>query len=108
MCVVVACAAWAVPARAVACPGADVPYAPGVNDAQVRAGLLCLVNNERVARGLKPVSAHPALDLSAQRHLEDMALRGFEGHIAPAPAPFGVTPHERAAAAGYSGNGGAS
>ena len=32
-----------------------------------------------------------------------MAARGFVDHVAPAPAPFGATPHERAAAAGYPG-----
>ena len=100
---VVACAVTCEPARAAACPGADALYVPGVNDAQLRAGLLCLVNNERLSRGLTPVVAHPALDRAAQRHLEDMAARDYLGHIAPEPAPFGATPHERAAAAGYPG-----
>ena len=100
---VVACAVTCEPARAAACPGADALYVPGVNDAQMRAGLLCLVNNERLSRGLTPVVAHPALDRAAQRHLEDMAARDYLGHIAPEPAPFGATPHERAAAAGYPG-----
>ena len=101
LCLVAACALSAAPARAAACPGADTPYAPGANEAQLRAALVCLVNNERVVRGLKPVAAAGSLELSAQRHLEDMAARGFEGHIAPAPAPYGATPHDRAAAAGY-------
>ena len=69
----------------------------------MRAGLLCLVNNERLSRGLTPVVANAALDRAAQRHLEDMAARDYLGHIAPEPAPFGATPHERAAAAGYPG-----
>ncbi len=100
---VVACAVTCESARAAVCPGADALYQPGVNDAQVRAGMLCLVNNERLSRGLKPVTANPALDRAAQRHLEDMAARDFIGHVAPDPAPFGATPHERAAAAGYPG-----
>ncbi|MDA0170505.1 CAP domain-containing protein [Solirubrobacter taibaiensis] len=74
-----------------------------MNDAQVRAGLLCLVNNERLARGLAPVVPHSALELAGQRHLVDMAARGYVDHVAPAPAPFGATTHERAAAAGYPG-----
>ena len=90
-------------AHAAACSDADAPYSPGVNDAQVRSGLLCLVNNERLARGLTPVVQHPALELASQRHLVDMATRGYVDHVAPAPAPFGATTHERAAAAGYPG-----
>jgi uncharacterized protein YkwD len=93
------------PARAAACPDGELPYVPGVNDAQVQRGVLCLVNNERLARGLRPLVANARLDLSARRHLADMAARGFDGHIAPDPAPFGATPHERAAAAGYPGTG---
>src|SRR3954471_16524943 len=104
---VAACAVSSEPARAASCSDADAPYTPGVNDAQVRSGLLCLVNNERLVRGLAPVVAHPALDRAAQRHLEDMAARGYVDHVAPAPAPFGATPHERAAAAGYPGTPGA-
>ena len=90
-------------AHAAPCPDADAPYSPGVNDTQVRSGLLCLVNNERLVRGLAPVVQHPALELAGQRHLVDMAARGFVDHVAPAPAPFGATSHERAAAAGYPG-----
>ena len=100
---VVGCALASPAAHAAPCSDADAPYSPGVNDAQVRSGLLCLVNNERLARGLAPVVRHPALELAGQRHLVDMAARGFADHVAPAPAPFGATSHERAAAAGYPG-----
>ena len=85
-----------------ACPGADVPFAPG-NEPHMRAGLLCLANNERMARGLQPLSAAPALELAAQRHAQDMAARGYVSHTAPAPAPYGLQPRDRAAAAGYPG-----
>ncbi len=100
---VVGCALASGTAHAAPCSDADAPYSPGVNDAQVRSGLLCLVNNERLARGLAPVVRHPALELAGQRHLVDMAARGYVDHVAPAPAPFGATTHERAAAAGYPG-----
>jgi uncharacterized protein YkwD len=97
---VAGCALASSAAHAAPCPDADAPYSPGVNDAQVRAGLSCLVNNERLARGLTPVAQHPALEVAGQRHLVDMAARGYVDHVAPAPAPFGATSHERAAAAG--------
>jgi uncharacterized protein YkwD len=100
--VVVVCA-WALaaaPARAAVCAQAD---APAVDDAAVRAALVCLVNNERVARGLAPVAEVGSLDRAAQRHVDDMAERDYLGHLAPEPAPYGVTPGERAEAAGYVG-----
>lgn len=103
MCVVFAWALCAAPAHASACADADTPYTPLVNEPQVRSALVCLINNERVARGLEPVKPVVALDVAAQRHVEDMVARGFLGHLAPEPAPFGVTPHERAEAAGYRG-----
>ncbi len=89
-------------AAVVPCPDGDAPYSTDL--AQARAGLLCLVNDERAARGLMPLTASPELDLAAQRHVEDMTARGYFGHDAPVPAPFGVTPLDRAAAAGYPGN----
>ena len=79
---VVGCALASGTAHAAPCSDADAPYSPGVNDAQVRSGLLCLVNNERLARGLTPVVRHPALELAGQRHLVDMAARGYVDHIA--------------------------
>lgn len=91
-----------------ACPEGELPFAPG-NEPHMRAGLLCLANNERVARGLQPLSASPALELAAQRHAEDMVARSYVGHTAPSPAPYGPQPRDRAAAAGYpSGYGDAS
>lgn len=87
-------------ASASACPAAELPFAPG-NEPQMRAGILCLANNERVARGLQPLSAAPALELAAQRHAEDMIARGYVAHTAPSPAPYGPQPRDRAAAAGY-------
>ena len=100
---VAGCALASSAAYAAPCSDADAPYNPGANDAQMRAGLLCLVNNERLARGLVPVVRHSALEVAGQRHLVDMAARGYVDHVAPAPAPFGATTHERAAAAGYPG-----
>lgn len=93
-------AAASAPASATACPDAEVAFVPG-NEPDMRAGLLCLANNERVARGLQPLSAAPALELAAERHAQDMAARGYVSHTAPSPAPYGPQPRDRAAAAGY-------
>ncbi|HEV2059251.1 MAG TPA: CAP domain-containing protein [Solirubrobacteraceae bacterium] len=83
-----------------ACPGAEVPYEPG-REQQMRAALLCLTNNERVARGLQPLATAPALEVAAQRHAADTIARNYLSHTAPSPAPFGQEPRDRAAAAGY-------
>lgn len=83
-----------------ACPDAEVPYEPG-REQQMRAALLCLTNNERVARGLQPLSPAPALEVAAQRHAADTIARNYLSHTAPSPAPFGQEPRDRAATAGY-------
>ncbi|MDX8152638.1 CAP domain-containing protein [Patulibacter brassicae] len=82
------------------CADADLP-ATSANVPQLRAAVLCLVNNERVARGVAPLAQHPALELGAQRHSDDMLARRYFDHTAPAPAPHGATIADRAAAAGY-------
>ena len=87
-------------APAVPCADADVA-ATATNAPVVRAAVLCLVNNERVVRGVAPLAQHPALELAAQRHSDDMLARGYFDHTAPPPAPHGASIADRAAAAGY-------
>jgi len=85
---------------ATTCAGADTPHVTG-NEALMRSAMLCLVNNERTSRGIPALAASPILDVAAQRHADDMVARSYFAHAAPAPAPFGATPAERATAAGY-------
>ena len=49
----------------------------------------------------QPLAAEQALSVAARRHSADMLNRDFFAHNAPAPAPYGRTPQDRAAAAGY-------
>lgn len=42
-----------------------------------------LVNSERAAAGLRPVMRNRILELSAQSYAEEMASRGFFGHVTP-------------------------
>jgi uncharacterized protein YkwD len=86
------------------CPNADVLYSPALhNEMQMQDGVLCLMNNERAARGLPAFTAVSALTLAGQRHSEDQAARGYISHTAPPPAPYGEWWYERIAAAGYPG-----
>ncbi len=101
-------AAWAsgttsAAAQVPVCPDVDTRYQPGTNDAQMRAAVQCLVNNERTSRGLNALVEVDSLSLAGTRHAEDMAARGYFAHDAPAPAPYGASPDERAHAAGYPG-----
>jgi uncharacterized protein YkwD len=58
---------------------------------------LCLLNEQRAARGLAPLARRAQLDLSSQRHSEDMSARRFFEH----DTPDGVDPQSRMLAAGY-------
>jgi uncharacterized protein YkwD len=50
---------------------------------ELEAQMLDLVNQERTARGLKPVQADPELTEVARRHSADMFARGFFSHYTP-------------------------
>jgi uncharacterized protein YkwD len=65
--------------------------------AKVRAEMLAAVNAERRRNGARPLRAESQLDLSAQRHAEDMLARGYFAH----ESPSGTTVRERSRAAGY-------
>jgi uncharacterized protein YkwD len=64
-----------------------------------RGAVLCLVNRQRTAHGLRPLRTNGRLDRAAARHSADMvALRYFD-HTSPA----GSTLRSRVVASGYLG-----
>jgi uncharacterized protein YkwD len=77
----VATAALVAPSQALAagCPDEDAnPNSIGV--AKATAATLCLLNNERRARGLRPLKLNEKLSLAARRHARAMAARNFFAH----------------------------
>jgi uncharacterized protein YkwD len=114
---------WTVELRTVATPGAPsgAPLQPALNPApvapvrgdggcadggarpgQVSSGalaraVLCLLNDERRLRGLRPLRASAPLTLAARRHASDMVRRRYFAHVSPAGATLG----DRAARTGY-------
>jgi uncharacterized protein YkwD len=81
---------------AASCPNAaDVLGAAPA--AAVEVAVTCLVNAERAARGLGGVQPTGALELSAQRHANDMVARRYFAHV----SPTGGTVDKRARRAGY-------
>ena len=79
-----------------ACAGAAQPLG-AASAAAVEGAVLCLVNDERAARGLAPVRRDGALEAVAQRHAADMVARGYFAHVSPS----GGTVDKRARRAGY-------
>jgi uncharacterized protein YkwD len=78
------------------CPGADeVPARPA--DEAFADAVRCLLNAEREARDLDPLSANDRLAEAAQAHTDDMAERSYFAH----DSPEGGDPGDRARAAGY-------
>jgi uncharacterized protein YkwD len=75
-------------AAAVPCRGADtVPTADPASLAQARRALLCLINDERVARGVPVIHTHKRLSRAARLHSRAMVLQGFFAHVAPSGRP---------------------
>jgi uncharacterized protein YkwD len=68
-------------AEAAGCRGAHSTTAP------VKA-TLCLVNVQRRAHNLAPVSANAALARAARRHAADMVMRGYFAHTSPSGVSF--------------------
>lgn len=64
--------------------------------ATLRQEALNLVNRDRAANGLAPLSLDARLDAAAQRHAEDMLQRNYVEHV----SPEGRTPMDRYVAAG--------
>lgn len=63
----------------------------------IRARMLAAVNAARKQAGVRPLKPDSRLDLAAQRHAEDMLVRGYFNH----PSPEGKTVRERARESGY-------
>jgi uncharacterized protein YkwD len=99
LCVLAALAAVALlPATAVAssCANANLTPAAG-NVEQVRAAVLCLINQEREHHGEGALTTNAKLAHAAQAHSRDMAEQDYFSHV----APDGSTPLQRMRASGY-------
>ena len=96
--VVVASFAAAAPAaHAATCASAHV--APAVAPIGItRATVLCLLNNERAARGLAPLVSQATLESAATRYSQTMVQQRFFAHVSPS----GQTLRQRLA--GYIGS----
>lgn len=74
-------AALAGPATASAAPCAGGERSPSaLGDAGVRQAVLCLLNRERMARGLRGLRHDPRLARAALRHSRDMAAHHYFAH----------------------------
>ena len=64
------------------CPNADL--VPTVdNGPELRTATLCLLNEERASRGLKPLKSSTALRRAAQKHSLLMVRERFFDHVSP-------------------------
>jgi uncharacterized protein YkwD len=99
---VAAVAALAAPAGAqahaqdAACPGADIVPAAG-NLTQVASATLCLLNDERAAAGLHPLTVAQGLTQPSASYSARMVAESFFAHV----APDGATLTDRLEASGY-------
>jgi uncharacterized protein YkwD len=69
-------------AATTACAGADAVPTAG-NIAVIRSAVACLVNEQRVSRGLSALRASSRLRVAAERHSADMVRRGYFSHVTP-------------------------
>src|SRR3954447_11575412 len=83
-------------ARAAACPGADLLPDAG-NLAQVSQATLCLLNDERAAAGLRPLTYSAALTTPSAAYSTRMVTENFFAHV----SPDGTTLESRLTAARY-------
>lgn len=81
--------------------GSDVTIWPSeLGLRRTRELTLCLLNEQRAARGLVALRMEPRLELAAQRYVGDMVERRFFDHVDPG----GVRPEDRILMAGYPAN----
>jgi uncharacterized protein YkwD len=78
------------------CQNTELMPEPG-NLEQIRAAVLCLVNQERARNYELPLQISPLLEQAAQSHSEAMVSEDYFAHI----APNGETPVDRVQATGY-------
>ena len=87
----------AAPARAADCAGANLlPAIASVSTA--KDATLCLINGERAARGVAPLSSQPELEATADAYSRAMVAQRFFDHVSPG----GQTSSDRVA--GYVGS----
>jgi uncharacterized protein YkwD len=87
-----------IPAARAQTPCAGAKLEPtSENGDQIAAAILCLLNQERESRGLKPVEDEGRLLKAARRHSSDMVRRRYFDHA----SPEGDTMVDRAKAARY-------
>jgi uncharacterized protein YkwD len=67
--------------------------------AKLRRAMLCLVNQTRMAAGLRPFRGERHLARAASRHAADMGRRHYFAHVSPS----GKSPMSRARSAGWRG-----
>lgn len=83
--------------RSVASRACPTAYLSVSDVSQIRSSLFCLVNRERVKRGIRALRRNGKLQAAAQGHTDDMIAADYVEHISPA----GSTPLDRIRAAGY-------
>ena len=89
---------FSLPAARAQAPCADARLAPAAgNSDRISAAILCLLNEERRSRGLKPLDDESRLLKAARRHSSDMVRRRYFSH----DSPDGGTMIKRAKAAKY-------
>jgi uncharacterized protein YkwD len=83
-------------AAAAPCPNANLtPQAANIG--QVRAAVLCLINQERERHGEGALQTNAKLTRAAEGHSQDMARADYFSHT----SPNGETPLDRMRASGY-------
>ena len=97
VCLITAALCLAAPAQAAAECGNGNLRPSSENLAEVRAAVLCMINEQRSERGLVKLRANAKLRRAAERHSRNMTENDFFDHVSPS----GTTPVERVKAAGY-------
>ena len=82
-----ALAASVQPASAAVCASTSAT-ASSASAAQLTRATLCLLNQERARRGLRPLRHNTRLALAAKRHAADMVRRDYFSHVAPGGTDF--------------------
>jgi uncharacterized protein YkwD len=84
-------AALPIAGAGVGAPDADAQTCRGARSApraNAPTATLCLINAERRARGLAPLTANARLARAAQRHAADMVARDYFSHFSPSGSSF--------------------
>jgi uncharacterized protein YkwD len=87
--------------RSAACPNGSAVPEPG-NLQQLEAPIRCLLNAQRAARGLGPLSPNARLRVAALGHSQDMVAKKYFGH----KSQSGTSPADRIRRAGWMPRGG--